>query len=85
MIPMDPEAVADALTDSLRRLMKPKFNDVLSIEQNPNLLDYIDSFEFAELIADLEASLDVELPLDQVDIASIAHIDRLIVFICKNS
>lgn len=85
MIPMDPEAVAEALTDSLRRLMKPKFNEALSLEENPNLLDYINAFEFDELIADLEASLDVELPLDQVDIASIAHIDRLIVFICKNS
>ena len=76
--------MADALTDSLRRLVKPKYNEALSLEQNPNLLDYINSFEFAGLIADLEASPDVELPLDQVDVASIAHIDRLIDFICKN-
>ncbi len=84
MMPMDPDTVADALNDSLRRLMKPTCNEALAHEENPNLLDYIDSSEFAELITDLEASLDVELPMDQVDVASIAHIDRLIGFICKN-
>ncbi len=84
MIPIDADTVADALNDSLRRLMKPACNQALSREENPNLLDHIDSFEFAELLADLEASLDVELPMDQVDVASIAHIDRLIRFICEN-
>ena len=84
MMQIDSEAVVDALSDSLCRLMKPTVDQALSLEDNPNLLDHIDGFEFGELIADLGASLDVELPLDQIDYTSIAHIDRLIDFICKH-
>ncbi|MEM8948642.1 MAG: hypothetical protein AAGA21_06060 [Pseudomonadota bacterium] len=85
MMPMDSDTVADALNDSLRRLLKPKNSEALFLEENPDLLDYFDSHEFGELISDLEASLDVELPIDQVDYASIARLDRLIDFICQNT
>ena len=57
----------------------------MSIEPEQNLLEVVDSFGFAELILEMEAELQVELPLDQVDLASIVHVDNLVSFVCQNA
>lgn len=84
MTNINPEVAINALMDSLARLQKAKSVEDLSADPTFNLLELVDSFGFAELILDLEKSLDVELPLDQVDLASIVHADRLISFICEH-
>lgn len=84
MTPIDPESVYAALRKSLHDLMPSEFNESRPIDLDQNLLDRIDSFEFEQLILNLEASLEVDLPLDQIDLRSIAHIDRLIAFICTH-
>lgn len=83
MTQIDPDNVFDALKQSLGRMAKAEGGDS-SISLDQNLLDLVDADEFADLIEELETSLDVALPLDQVDVASIAHIDRLIAFICRH-
>ncbi|MEM7043313.1 MAG: hypothetical protein AAF543_10935 [Pseudomonadota bacterium] len=83
MTELDRDTVAEALDDSLRRLIKPASGGGLGFDQGTYLLDVMNPFTFAQLIADLEASLDVALPMDQIDAESIARIDRLIAFICR--
>ena len=81
---MDPDIVIEALRESLcRRLPTERHGDLL-VEPGQNLLELVDSFGFAELILELESELDVELPLKDVDLASIVHADRLISFVCHN-
>lgn len=80
MTDIDSDTVMDAVKDCLRRFVKPD----VAIQVEDDLLEIVDSFEFVRLVLDLEASLDVELPLDQIDLASIAKIDRLIDFIRSN-
>lgn len=80
---IDPDNVIDALKRSLGRMAKAEDGDP-PISPDQNLLDLVDADEFAVLIEELETSLNVVLPLDQVDMTSIAHIDRLIAFICRH-
>lgn len=82
---IDPDTVFDALQDSLARLRRANTDSKQLLKTNQNLLELVDSFGFAELMLDLETSLGVELPLDQVDLASIVQIDRLIGFVCKHA
>lgn len=85
MTSIDPDSVAIALRESLSRHLPPESRDQFSIGPDQNLLELVDSFGFAELILELEAELDIELPLNQVDLASIVHVDRLIGFVCSSS
>ena len=84
MTHLTPERVAEALKAGICRHVPQGHKGRLSIEPTQNLLELVDSFGFADLVMELETELDVELPLDQVDLASIVHADRLINFICQN-
>lgn len=85
MVQISPNIVADALLGSLSRRVAPERWDRIVIEPEQNLLELVDSFGFAELILELEAELDVELPLTEVDLGSIVHVNKLISFVCNNN
>ncbi|MGI9417953.1 MAG: hypothetical protein ACR2RA_08965 [Geminicoccaceae bacterium] len=79
------DTVHEALRAVLNRRIPDDRKERLSIEPEQNLLEVVDSFGFAELILEMEAELQVELPLDQVDLASIVHVDSLVSFVCQNA
>ena len=81
---IDPDIVIDALKQSLGHRLKPGDMEDPAVFLEQNLLDIVDSTDLARLIRDLEMSLDVVLPVDEVDLESIAHMDRLIAFICRH-
>ena len=81
---IDSDTVMDAIRDCLRRFVKTNGDEGPAIQLEDDLLEIVDSFEFVRLVLDLEASLEVQLPLDQIDLASIAKIDRLIEFIYQH-
>jgi len=82
MTELHPDKVAEALRAALGRRLS---SDRLSIGPDQNLLELVDSFGFAELILEIESDLQIELPLDRVDLASIVHVDRLISFVCQKA
>ena len=84
MTEIDSDTIMDAISDCVRRFVRTRADDEPSVEIDDDLLELLDSFEVVRLVLDLEASLDVELPLDQIDLASIAKIDRLIEFIHRH-
>lgn len=84
MMDINPDTVTDALRECLCRRMPPERRSGILTEPEQNLLELVDSFGFAELILELESELNVELPLNEVDLGSIVHVDRLISFVCSS-
>lgn len=80
MASLTPEIVTRTLQDTLGRMV-PNRSSEAPIHPDQNLLEMVDSFGFAELILDMESALDIELPLDRVDLADIVHVENLVAFI----
>jgi len=53
------------------------------IDHHQDLLEFVDSFGFVQLLMSIEAPLGVELDLTSVDLGSIARFGDLVTFVTK--
>lgn len=73
------------ITGALARMAPERFSNKLAIEGDQDLLEFVDSFGFVQLLMAIEEPLGIELDLTTTDLGSIVRFDDLIAFILKSS
>jgi acyl carrier protein len=78
------ESVAGSLRERVEGVVRARL-DVPAASGALDLLEmgYVDSLGLIELIAELEAVLGVELPLDELELDDLRSIDRICAFLAR--
>ncbi len=74
-------AIAKALSD----LAPDRMIDQTVLNDQQDLLEFVDSFGFIQLLMAIEEPLEIELDLTSIDIGTIVRFDDLVAFILHSS
>jgi len=75
------ETVRSEITKALAKMAPDRLLDDPVVEGHQDLLEFVDSFGFVQLIMAIEEPLGVELDLTSVDLGSIVRFDDLTTFV----
>jgi acyl carrier protein len=78
------ETVRAEITKALAEMAPDRLADNTVVDGNQDLLEYVDSFGFVQLLMAIEGPLGVELDLTTVDLGSIVRFDDLTAFVLGN-
>lgn len=78
------ETVRAEITKTLARMVPDRLLDDPTVEGHRDLLEFVDSFGFVQLLMAVEEPLGIELDLTTVDLGSIVRLDDLTAFILKS-
>lgn len=79
------KSVEVEIVKALATVVPDRFSDHSAIDDHQDLLEFVDSFGFVQLLMSIEAPLDIELDLTSVDLGSIVRFGDLVAFIGKSS
>ena len=77
--------VKSEITKALSTMVPDRLMDSTAIEGHQDLLEFVDSFGFVQLLMAVEEPLGVELDLTTVDLGSIVRFDDLTAFILESA
>ena len=78
------EIVRAEITKALAEMAPDRLASNTVVDGNQDLLEFVDSFGFVQLLMAIEAPLGVELDLTTVDLGSIVRFDDLTAFVLGN-
>ena len=79
------DIVRAEITKSLAELAPDRLLDNPVIDDHQDLLEFVDSFGFVQLLMAIEGPLNIELDLTSIDLGSIVRFDDLVAFIVKSA
>lgn len=77
--------VRTEVTKALVTMVPDRLSDNPTIEGHQDLLEFVDSFGFVQLLMTVEEPLGIQLDLTTVDLGAIVRFDDLVKFICESS
>lgn len=79
------EMIKTEITGALAKMVPDRLLDNPTVEGHQDLLEFVDSFGFVQLLMSIEEPLGIELDLTNVDLGAIVRFDDLVAFILKSS
>lgn len=77
------KSVETEIIKALTTIAPNRLTEHSVIDHHQDLLEFVDSFGFVQLLMSIEAPLGVELDLTSVDLGSIARFGDLVTFVAK--
>ena len=78
------EVVKAEITRAVAKMRPDRLANSSAIASNQDLLEFVDSFGFVQLLMSIEEPLGVELDLTGIDLGSIVRFEDLTAFVLKN-